>query len=82
MSMLAGAAVMPQEAWAQPSPSKAALYASVGPQLTQYDIDVRGAALTRRGYDRAKLDTGSLLGAVGNLGTLNRLSDGGETGRF
>src|SRR5580704_13806357 len=30
-------------------PRKLALYASVGPELTQYDIDVDGAALTRRG---------------------------------
>ena len=30
-------------------PTKLALYASVGPELTQYDVDVDGAALTRRG---------------------------------
>ena len=30
-------------------PQKTALYASVGPALTQYDLDVEGATLTRRG---------------------------------
>src|SRR3954454_8715667 len=40
----AGAAVMPQSASA-----RVALYASVGPELTQYDVDVEAAALVRRG---------------------------------
>ena len=30
-------------------PQKTVLYASVGPELTQYDLDVDGAALSRRG---------------------------------
>ena len=30
-------------------PGKVALYANVGPELTHYDVDVEGAALTRRG---------------------------------
>jgi 6-phosphogluconolactonase len=30
-------------------PGKVSLYASVGPELTHYDVDVEGAALTRRG---------------------------------
>jgi 6-phosphogluconolactonase len=30
-------------------PGKVSLYASVGPELTHYDVDVAGAALTRRG---------------------------------
>src|SRR5439155_26552280 len=29
--------------------SRVALYASVGPELTHYELDVEGAALTRRG---------------------------------
>ena len=33
----------------QSGPARVALYASVGPELTQYDIDVEGAALTRGG---------------------------------
>src|SRR5258708_8476077 len=39
-----GAAVMPQ-----PASARVALYASVGPELTQYDVDVEAAALVRRG---------------------------------
>ena len=39
-----GPAVMPQSASA-----RVALYASVGPELTQYDVDVEAAALVRRG---------------------------------
>jgi 6-phosphogluconolactonase len=30
-------------------PNRVSLYASVGPELTHYDLDVEGAALTRRG---------------------------------
>src|SRR5262245_55040355 len=29
--------------------SKVALYAGVGPDLTQFDVDINGAALTKRG---------------------------------
>jgi 6-phosphogluconolactonase len=39
-----GPAVMPQSASA-----RVALYASVGPELTHYDVDVEAAALVRRG---------------------------------
>jgi 6-phosphogluconolactonase len=49
MSLLAGAVAAPKFAAAQSGPSKTVLYASVGPELSQYDIDVDGAALTRRG---------------------------------
>lgn len=35
---------MPQSASA-----RVALYASVGPELTQYDVDIEAAALVRRG---------------------------------
>jgi 6-phosphogluconolactonase len=34
---------------AQSGANRLALYASVGPELTHYDVDVEGAALTRRG---------------------------------
>ena len=40
---------MPQSASAQTASGKVVLYASVGPALTQYDVDVEGAALFRRG---------------------------------
>src|SRR5437868_12840519 len=34
---------------AQSAANRVALYASVGPELTHYDLDVEGAILTRRG---------------------------------
>ncbi len=40
---------MPRSASGQTSSNKVALYASVGPELTQYDVDVDGAALVERG---------------------------------
>ncbi len=49
MSSLARAAVLPEGARAQAGSGKVALYASVGAELTQYDVDVDGATLTRRG---------------------------------
>ena len=49
MSRLTRAAVLPQGPSAQAASNKVALYASVGAELTQYDVDVAGAALTRRG---------------------------------
>ena len=33
----------------QSAPARVALYASVGPELTHYDVDVEAAALVRRG---------------------------------
>jgi len=46
---LPSAAAMPQSASGQTSRrNKVALYASVGPELTQYDIDIDGASLNRR----------------------------------
>jgi 6-phosphogluconolactonase len=44
-----GAALMPQSASGQTSPNKVALYASVGPELTHYDVSIDGAALAKRG---------------------------------
>lgn len=38
----------PQVAFAQQEPRKVALYANVGAELTHYDVDVAGAALTKR----------------------------------
>ncbi len=49
MSLMAAAAAAPNAAWAQARADKVALYASVGPELTQYDVDVDGAALIKRG---------------------------------
>ena len=40
---------MPQSASPQILSEKVALYASVGPELTQYDVDVADAALVKRG---------------------------------
>ena len=50
MTLLATAAVAPDFSWAQGGGgSRVALYASVGPTLTHYDVDVAGAELSRRG---------------------------------
>jgi len=40
---------MPQSASTQTASGKMALYASVGPELSQYDVDIEGATLFRRG---------------------------------
>src|SRR5262249_38291340 len=47
-ALLAGTLANPRTAWTQPKMSKAAFYASVGPALTLYDVDVDAATLTRR----------------------------------
>lgn len=43
---------MPKSASAQTASLRVALYASVGPELAQYDVDVEGATLIRRGTVR------------------------------
>jgi 6-phosphogluconolactonase (cycloisomerase 2 family) len=43
-----GAAAMPRSASGQTSSNKVALYASIGPELTQYDVDVASATLVKR----------------------------------
>jgi 6-phosphogluconolactonase len=43
---------MPNSASAQTASPRVALYASVGPELAQYDVDVEGATLIRRGTVR------------------------------
>jgi 6-phosphogluconolactonase len=49
MSLVATtAAVAPTASWPQADSGKVALYASVGPTLTHYDVDVAGAELRRR----------------------------------
>ena len=48
LSLLATTAVAPAFSWAQAGAGRVALYASVGPTLTHYDVDVPGAELTRR----------------------------------
>jgi 6-phosphogluconolactonase len=49
MSWVAASAAMPEFAPARTSSNGVALYASVGAELTQYDVDVDGAALAKRG---------------------------------
>src|SRR5881227_582807 len=49
VSMMAGAAAVPNMSWGQSGAGQLALYAAVGPELTQYNVDVGGASLTRRG---------------------------------
>jgi 6-phosphogluconolactonase len=48
MSLCATTAVAPALSWAGAGSGRVALYASVGPTLTQYDVDVAGAELSRR----------------------------------
>src|SRR5438128_10061517 len=48
LSVVAGSMSASRVAFAQPETRKVALYANVGPDLTQYDVDVAGAALTKR----------------------------------
>ncbi|MEA2996536.1 MAG: 6-phosphogluconolactonase, partial [Alphaproteobacteria bacterium] len=48
LSLIAGGIAAPRMASAQEAPTKAALYANVGPDLTRYDIDVAGAELIKR----------------------------------
>ena len=52
MSLLAGTAALPGITWGQTSSGKVVVYASVGPELTQYDTDVERATLTKRGSVR------------------------------
>src|SRR5436309_12934656 len=48
LSLVAGSMSAPRVAFAQLETRKVALYANVGADLTQYDVDVAGAALTKR----------------------------------
>jgi 6-phosphogluconolactonase (cycloisomerase 2 family) len=48
-TLLAGAAIAPKSSWGQPVSGKTVFYASVGPDLALYDIDVDAATLSRRG---------------------------------
>jgi 6-phosphogluconolactonase len=47
-ALIAGTAAAPKTAWSQPVTSKTVFYASVGPELTRYDVDVADAALRKR----------------------------------
>ena len=49
LSLIATAATAPRAGWAQTSSGKLVLYASVGPELFWYDINVAAGTLTRRG---------------------------------
>ena len=48
-ALLAGAAAAPKYAWSQQVTGKTVFYASVGPELALYDIDIADAALQKRG---------------------------------
>ena len=52
MSLLAGTAAVPGITWGQTSSGKVVVYASVGPELTQYDVDVGKAAMWWMGMVR------------------------------
>jgi hypothetical protein len=46
-ALVAGTFAAPRTAWSQMTSSKTVFYASVGPALTLYQIDIDGAGLTR-----------------------------------
>src|SRR6058998_3302706 len=48
LSLVAGSMSAPRVAFAQPEAREVALYANVGADLTHYDVDAPGAALTKR----------------------------------
>ena len=47
-ALLAGTAAAPRTVWSEPVTTKAVFYASTGPELTLYDVDVADAALHKR----------------------------------
>jgi len=49
VSLLAGALAAPRLAWAETVSGKVFFYASVGPELALYHIDVESASLLRQG---------------------------------
>src|ERR1700684_3229668 len=51
-ALVAGIVAVPRTAWSQMTAPKTVFYASVGPALTLYQIDVDGAPLTRQGAVR------------------------------
>jgi 6-phosphogluconolactonase len=48
-ALVAGAVAAPRAAWSQMTSSKTVFYASVGPALTLYQIDIDDAGLTKQG---------------------------------
>ena len=47
-ALLAGAVAAPKSAWSQPVTAKSVYYASVGPELSLYDVDIADATLQKR----------------------------------
>src|SRR5947207_6126642 len=47
-ALMAGSIAASQRAWAEAAKGKTVFYASVGPELALYDLDVEGATLARR----------------------------------
>src|SRR5262249_1650742 len=48
-ALLAGTVAAPNRAWSQQVTAKTVFYASTGPELTLFDVDVADAALQKRG---------------------------------
>ena len=63
---------MPQSASAQTASGKVVLYASVGPALTQYDVDVEGAELFRRSTATLPANVEGSMMSDDGLGGSNR----------
>jgi 6-phosphogluconolactonase (cycloisomerase 2 family) len=55
-ALLAGVLTTPRSAWSQTMTSKVVFYASLGPALTLYRIDVDGATLTQQGAEMLPAD--------------------------
>src|SRR5258705_1200652 len=47
-ALVAGSIAVSKKSWGQPVKGKTVFYASVGPELALYDLDVEGATLTKR----------------------------------
>ena len=47
-ALLAGTVAAPKSSWSQPVTGKTVYYASVGPELALYDVDIADAALQKK----------------------------------
>ena len=55
-ALIAGSLAASRKSWSQPVKGKTVFYASVGPELALYDLDVEGASLAKRSSVRLPAD--------------------------
>jgi 6-phosphogluconolactonase len=55
-ALVAGSIAVSRKSWGQPVKGKTVFYASVGPELALYDLDVEGASLAKRNSARLPAD--------------------------